>query len=539
MKLKKRAYIFLFSLIFFYVLARYILPTDENGKLVWVQWYRPIIVFGPFLIAIFYDKFHFPKKSTKKDSRNNMAESKNGKNRGCETIAKYQGSNFVEPGKEIIYVSDAPRIDFLTTKIQQAAKIVSETTKPDEFFDCLNYLLDCLLDLQRYEKYEDFGRPAPSEYYVALLDQLELTVDLFVTRAVEKECKERAKISDPQESYSHHEKFLIALISAFDCANTFWSGDKISPHYIGPLFTKENYARVQVMYNKLDDEYDNLILIPKLQKSIEEEKISEPNINISSHEKEVLKVQHVRTEDMLQFTGIPYDMNCPVQKSLQDGGHPLAYMDLNSYNVKIAKSHLKQLDEIIDSHRKEIPLLEKRYFIDVGKIAFSAYSSSYGYTKLICEPYTFSGSVSKFPVKLTFMSRLDRRSYMVNGSISYDENGNIANAEVSISHESGSFSGGTMWLFNFCTVLDNLVLWQAKTTLAPDEKGLPSAVYKDKTLIESELERERDMQIFKWIQENLPALCPKSLSGFRRMRSMNSKNYQKIVAEAAKLGNQI
>lgn len=48
-----------------------------------------------------------------------------------------------------------------------------------------------------------------------------------------------------------------------------------------------------------------------------------------------------------------------------------------------------------------------------------------------------------------------------------------------------------------------------------------------------------DMQIFKWIQENLPALCPKSLSGFRRMRSMNSKNYQKIVAEAAKLGNQI
>lgn len=48
-----------------------------------------------------------------------------------------------------------------------------------------------------------------------------------------------------------------------------------------------------------------------------------------------------------------------------------------------------------------------------------------------------------------------------------------------------------------------------------------------------------DMQIFKWLQENLPSICPKSLSGFRRMRTTNSKNYQNLVAEAAKLGKKI
>lgn len=48
-----------------------------------------------------------------------------------------------------------------------------------------------------------------------------------------------------------------------------------------------------------------------------------------------------------------------------------------------------------------------------------------------------------------------------------------------------------------------------------------------------------DSQTFLWIQENLPALCPKSISGLRRIRTQNTKNYQKIVEEAAKLGKEL
>lgn len=49
----------------------------------------------------------------------------------------------------------------------------------------------------------------------------------------------------------------------------------------------------------------------------------------------------------------------------------------------------------------------------------------------------------------------------------------------------------------------------------------------------------KDTQTLQWIQENLPSIAPKSLSGFRRMRTTNSKNYQKLVEEARKLGKNL
>ena len=58
-------------------------------------------------------------------------------------------------------------------------------------------------------------------------------------------------------------------------------------------------------------------------------------------------------------------------------------------------------------------------------------------------------------------------------------------------------------------------------------------------MIENAKTKRKDMQTLQWLQENLPSIAPKSLSGFRRMRTTNSKNYQKLVAEARKLGKEI
>lgn len=44
---------------------------------------------------------------------------------------------------------------------------------------------------------------------------------------------------------------------------------------------------------------------------------------------------------------------------------------------------------------------------------------------------------------------------------------------------------------------------------------------------------------FSWLQTHLPTLCPKSLSGYVRMKNSNSKSYQKLVSEAAKLGKNL
>jgi len=58
--------------------------------------------------------------------------------------------------------------------------------------------------------------------------------------------------------------------------------------------------------------------------------------------------------------------------------------------------------------------------------------------------------------------------------------------------------------------------------------------------MESERLRRRDIRHeYYWVQEYLPLLCPKSISGYSRMKNANSKNYQKLVAEAAKLDKQL
>lgn len=58
--------------------------------------------------------------------------------------------------------------------------------------------------------------------------------------------------------------------------------------------------------------------------------------------------------------------------------------------------------------------------------------------------------------------------------------------------------------------------------------------------LESERLRKRTLRHeYYWIQEHLPKLCPKSLSGYSRMKNSNSKSYQKLVAEAAKLGKNL
>lgn len=58
--------------------------------------------------------------------------------------------------------------------------------------------------------------------------------------------------------------------------------------------------------------------------------------------------------------------------------------------------------------------------------------------------------------------------------------------------------------------------------------------------IENERLRKRNLRHeYYWLQEYLPDRCPKSLSSYSRMKNSNSKNYQKLVDDAAKLGTKL
>lgn len=55
-------------------------------------------------------------------------------------------------------------------------------------------------------------------------------------------------------------------------------------------------------------------------------------------------------------------------------------------------------------------------------------------------------------------------------------------------------------------------------------------------MIENAYFHSQEKKKYKLIQDNLPDLCPKSYAGFRRMKVNNTKNYQKLVEEARKIG---
>lgn len=58
-------------------------------------------------------------------------------------------------------------------------------------------------------------------------------------------------------------------------------------------------------------------------------------------------------------------------------------------------------------------------------------------------------------------------------------------------------------------------------------------------MIAVEAQRGQEARDYRWIQDNIPDKCPKSLSGYRRMKTQNTKNYQALQQAAAELGRNI
>lgn len=134
-------------------------------------------------------------------------------------------------------------------QLQDSVYLVNTTLKPDVFFKRLNFALDLLLYLQPYEKYKIFKSGLPSSDYARMISNLGATVDDFISRALSANQSKIASLKTEKAKKENRAKFAASLISAFDCAHTFWSGNYGFPHYTGPLFTEQNYYRVQAIWN--------------------------------------------------------------------------------------------------------------------------------------------------------------------------------------------------------------------------------------------------------------------------------------------------
>lgn len=277
------------------------------------------------------------------------------------------------------------------------------------------------------------------------------------------------------------------------------------------------------------------ILDTELTKS-EIEAIKSKTGELSKWEKEVISTDRITTEDMIQFSDMPYELNCEVNKFIRHGSHPFAYMDLNPFNQNVAKVELSIINRHIIDAMKYIPTLSDKFTINTEKIAFQKYNPSYGYTRLMCEPYTFSGRISKFPLCLNFMSRVDIDSYQVLGELYYTINGIISKASVCIHRRTSYECPADSWMFYFKTIDNQLILYKVLSTDVPDEYGRAGVIYKHPILAEKEQEEAHDRKLFLSLTNTLPHDCPKTFAAFRKMKQSNSKKYIELKKKALQVG---
>lgn len=141
----------------------------------------------------------------------------------------------------------ATQVEILLEQANESASVLNRTSNPEAFFGRLGFLLDVLLELQKYEKYKVFRGSSPTKDYKKVLNNMEKTVDDFIDRAIEANELKINSLKTIAAKERNRKKFVISLAVAFEKSNSFWQGNGMYPHYTGALFTENNYLRVQSM----------------------------------------------------------------------------------------------------------------------------------------------------------------------------------------------------------------------------------------------------------------------------------------------------
>lgn len=254
--------------------------------------------------------------------------------------------------------------------------------------------------------------------------------------------------------------------------------------------------------------------------------------DLSYADRELIIVRRIRMSDMLKFTSFPYAWNGPIKKSINPHSHPFAYMNLRGQNIGIAKAELQKLSDIISNSRELSRTIPVKLYIPVDKIVFDP-ATKRGYSKIICSPFTTTGGPSEYPASLYFTTDLDFIASTTHGELFYNQAGEFGKAQVYF------WRNGTGYFFYFYTVDGVFTLSRVETTSASASYSPPTVIYKAQYLLEIEARRKAEELDYFWIQRNIPGKCPKSLAGYRRMKTQNTKNYQTLRQLAFELGRRI
>lgn len=152
------------------------------------------------------------------------------------------------------------QMEQVNSSIKQAkdcATLINKTVKPDVFFGRLNFLIDTLTYLQDFEKYNCFKSSSPTRDMKRLMDNLEATVNDFLDRSFADACQKVETLKTEKAKQSRREKYVDSINSAFECANTFWGGNMMYPHYTGCLYTEGNVQHFKSLIKSNEWTIDN------------------------------------------------------------------------------------------------------------------------------------------------------------------------------------------------------------------------------------------------------------------------------------------
>lgn len=245
---------------------------------------------------------------------------------------------------------------------------------------------------------------------------------------------------------------------------------------------------------------------------------------VSFADKERIAVERITVEDMRKFTALPYAWSTPVKKFIQPHSHPFAYIDLVGQNLSIAKQELEGMNTHLSAAIKLSTRIPKNMQIPVNKIVFTP-QKYHGYTRLMCTPYTASGEPSLYPASLSFMTDMSNDSTSTHGDLFYGPDGKIHKAQIYCWRKNNGY-------FFYYVTLDGVL------TLEKIEIN-KEVIYKAPHILEMEAKRKQEEQDYAWLRSNIPDHCPKTLTGYRRMKTQNTKNYQTLKQLAAEQGKSI
>ncbi len=502
-------------------------------------------------------------------------------------------------------ISDV-QLQYVRTTLMQAqdsVNLVNTTVKPDVFFKRLNFLLDLILRLQPYERYGIFKNGLPSEDYRRIITNLEATVNDFIDRAIEKNKQEIAALKRSASKEKHYYDFTASLISAFDCAHTFWAGDRGFPHYDGALFTKANYDRVQRIFNS-DFDVDpygitKLRTLDPAQapaNSTPEQPAQKPMApeeyqTMRDYESQWLE-SHYDFNSAEGINRIPLvkDLRCPKTNGVT--GEVYYYLRHKAYehekagNIDLALQCLRKSNALLKlnccySKEEFYPLVKMlardgrveeaerekdkidRYCADaITKIQMKqlhkmqddlgtdlVIMSAHGSVCPECAKYqgrvySVSGKSKLFPKVPYFFKEGCVHSGCGHVFFPYIHGVNDPDLEYTLSVHplKNKEYGKNIVIFSNRPFVDDRtddVKEQAALVCKKQEEEREKQQYYEEHMIEVEAKRGQEARDYRWLQENIPGKCPKSVTGYRRMKTQNTKNYQALKQFAAEHGREI